>query len=129
MEKLSFSLGVASVLVVLTGIVITWVTFKVKKLIKFNENLERYISEIDRNINYRIDRTEHNYSDEIKEIYETFHRQTDDSYSDITQQVNQNHDQMVELHNNTMSYIDSRIDKLINNPKFCLNKEKELLTD
>ena len=129
MEKLSFSLGVASVLVVLMGIVITWVTFKVKKLIKFNENLERYISEIDRNINYRIDRTEHNYSDEIKEIYETFHRRTDDSYSDITQQVNQNHDQMVELHNNTMSYIDSRIDKLINNPKFCLNKEKELLTD
>jgi len=74
MEKLSFALGVASVLVVLMGIVITWVTLKVKNLIKINENLERYISETDRSI-----------------------------------------------HN--------RIDKLINNPKFCLNKEKELLTD
>jgi hypothetical protein len=36
---------------------------------------------------------------------------------------------MVELHNEAMRYIDSRIDKLLNNPKFCLNKEKELLAD
>ena len=28
-----------------------------------------------------------------------------------------------------LRYTDSRIDKLVNNPKFCLNKDKELLTD
>ena len=129
MEKLSFALGVASVLVVLMGIVITWVTLKVKNLIKINENLEKYISETDRSIHNRIDSTEHNYSDEIKEIYDTFHRRIDESYRILDQRIEQNHNHMVELHNDTMRYIDSRIDKLINNPKFCLNKEKELLTD
>lgn len=129
MEKLSFALGVASVLVVLMGIVITWVTLKVKKLIKINENLEKYISETDRSIHNRIDRTEHNYSDEIKEIYDTFHRRIDDSYRNINELVDQNRRHMIELHNDSTRYIDSRIDKLINNPKFCLNKEKELLTD
>ena len=129
MEKLSFALGVASVLVVLMGIVITWVALKVKNLIKINENLEKYISETDRSIHNRIDRTEHNYSDEIKEIYDTFHRRIDDSYRNIDQRIDQNHKHVVELHNGAMRYIDSRIDKLINNPKFCLNKEKELLTD
>jgi succinylglutamate desuccinylase len=129
MEKLSFALGVASVLVVLMGIVITWVTLKVKNLIKINENLEKYISETDRSIHNRIDRTEHNYSDEIKEIYDTFHRRIDDSYRNINELVDQNHRHMIELHNDSTRYIDSRIDKLINNPKFCLNKEKELLTD
>ena len=129
MEKLSFALGVASVLVVLMGIVITWVTLKVKNLIKINENLEKYISETDRSIHNRIDKTEHNYSDEIKEIYDTFHRRIDDSYRNINELVDQNHRHMIELHNDSTRYIDSRIDKLINNPKFCLNKEKELLTD
>jgi len=129
MEKLSFALGVASVLIVLMGIVITWVTLKVKNLIKINENLERYISETDRSIHNRIDKTEHNYSDEIKEIYDTFHRRIDDSYRNINELVDQNHRHMIELHHDSTRYIDSRIDKLINNPKFCLNKEKELLTD
>jgi DUF4097 and DUF4098 domain-containing protein YvlB len=129
MEKLSFALGVASVLVVLMGIVITWVTLKVKNLIKINENLEKYISETDRSIHNRIDKTEHNYSDELKEIYDTFHRRIDESYRILDQQIEQNHKHVVDLHNESLRYIDSRIDKLINNPKFCLNKEKELLTD
>jgi hypothetical protein len=129
MEKLSFALGVASVLVVLMGIAITWVTLKVKNLIKINENLERIISETDRSIHNRIDRTEHNYSDEIKEIYDTFHRRIDESYRILEQRIDQNHKHVVDLHNESLRYIDSRIDKLINNPKFCLNKEKELLTD
>lgn len=129
MEKLSFALGVASVLVVLMGIVITWVALKVKNLIKINENLEKYISETDRSIHNRIDKTEHNYSGEIKEIYDTFHRRIDESYRILDQRVEENHKHMVDLHNESLRYIDSRIDKLINNPKFCLNKEKELLTD
>jgi DUF4097 and DUF4098 domain-containing protein YvlB len=129
MEKLSFALGVASVLVVLMGIVITWVTLKVKNLIKINENLEKYISETDRSIHNRIDKTEHNYSGEIKEIYDTFHRRIDESYRILDQRVEENHKHMVDLHNESLRYVDSRIDKLINNPKFCLNKEKELLTD
>ena len=129
MEKLSFALGVASVLVVLMGIVITWVTLKVIKLIEINKNLESYISETDRNIHNRIDRTERNYSGEIKEIYDTFHRRIDYSYRNIDQTVEQYNSHMVELHNEAMRYIDSRIDKLLNNPKFCLNKEKELLVD
>jgi len=129
MEKLSFALGVASVLVVLMGIVITWVTLKVKNLIKINENLEKYISETDRSIHNRIDKTEHNYSDEIKEIYDTFHRRIDESYRILDQRIEENHKHMVDLHNESLRYVDSRIDKLINNPKFCLNKEKELLTD
>jgi hypothetical protein len=58
MEKLSFALGVASVLVVLMGIVIAWVTLKVIKLIKINKNLESYISETDRNIHNRQNRTQ-----------------------------------------------------------------------
>ena len=136
MEKLSFALGVASVLVVLMGIVITWVTLKVIKLIEINKNLESYISETDRNIHNRIDRTERNYSGEIKEIYDTFHRRIDDMGTgtkilndEIRRIIDENHRNVIELHDDSARYIDSRIDKLINNPKFCLNKEKELLTD
>jgi hypothetical protein len=118
MEKLSFTLGVASVLVVLMGIAITWVILKVKKLIIINEKLERYITETERNVHNRIDGTERNYSDVINEINGRLDRR-----------IEQNHREMVGLHNESISYTDSRIDKLINNPKFCLNKEKELLTD
>jgi hypothetical protein len=129
MEKLSFTLGVASVLVVLMGIAITWVILKVKKLIIINEKLERYITETERNVHNRIDGTERNYSDVINEINGRLDRRIDDSYRSVDSIIEQNHREMVGLHNESISYTDSRIDKLINNPKFCLNKEKELLTD
>ena len=136
METISFALGVASVLVVLLGTVTVWVTFKVKNLIKENRDLIITINNLDQNIDRRFENLEHHYSDEIKEINDTINVRTDGVYIRIkeeTETIRRHIEFLDEKINRTnddcLRYTDSRIDKLVNNPKFCLNKDKELLTD
>ena len=136
METTSFALGVGSVLVVLFGMTIIWLTLKVNKLVKENRSLKTDLSNIDRNINQRLDNTDHHWSDEIKEVYNTIHNRVDDvyrlhkeSHDSILREYDNLSEQLSKSFDDSLRYTDSRIDKLINNPKFCLNKEKELLTD
>ena len=136
METTSFALGVGSVLVVLFGMTIIWLTLKVNKLVKENRSLKTDLSNMDRNINQRLDNTDHHWSDEIKEVYNTIHNRVDEvyrlhkeSHDSILRECDNLSEQLSNRFNDSLSYTDSRIDKLINNPKFCLNKEKELLAD
>jgi hypothetical protein len=136
METISFALGVASVLVVLLGTVTVWVTLKVKNLIKENSDLIITINDLDRNIARRFENLEHHYSDEIKGIHDTINVRTDGVYIRIkeeTESIRRDiqflNERIVRVNDDCLRYTDSRIDKLVNNPKFCLNKDKELLTD
>jgi hypothetical protein len=136
METISFALGVASVLVVLLGTVTVWVTLKVKNLIKENSDLIITINDLDRNIARRFENLEHHYSDEIKGIHDTINVRTDGVYIRIkeeTESIRRDiqflNERIGRVNDDCLRYTDSRIDKLVNNPKFCLNKDKELLTD
>jgi hypothetical protein len=132
METISFALGVASVLVVLLGTVTVWVTLKVKNLIKENSDLIITINDLDRNIARRFENLEHHYSDEIKGIHDTINVRTDGVYNKIkeeTESIRRDiqflNERIGRVNDDCLRYTDSRIDKLINNPK----KDKELLTD
>ena len=136
METISFALGVASVLVVVLGTVTVWVTLKVKNLIKENSDLIITINDLDRNIARRFENLEHHYSDEIKGIHDTINVRTDGVYNEIrreTESIRRDiqflNERIGRVNDDCLRYTDSRIDKLVNNPKFCLNKDKELLTD
>jgi hypothetical protein len=136
METTSFALGVGSVLIVLFGSIIVWLTLKVNKLVKENRSLKTDLSNIDRNIHQRLDNTDHHWSDGIKEVYNTIHHRVDEvyrihkeSHEAISREYEHLSEQLSKRFDDSLRYTDSRIDKLINNPKFCLNKEKELLTD
>ena len=114
METISFALGIGSVLGVLTGILVTWLTLQVKKLNKEKRDLIDQINSVEQSINYRLDGC---------------YRKVDECHDDIFRYVGDMERRTFDEITKTNSYIDSRIDKLINNPKFCLNKEKELLVD
>ena len=136
METISFALGVASVLVVLLGTITVWVTLRVKNLTQENLNLITTINNLDQKIDRRFENLEHHYSDEIKEIHDTINVRTDGVYIRIKEETESIHRHMEFLgekisrsSDDCLRYTDSRIDKLVNNPKFCLNKDKELLTD
>ena len=118
METLSFALGMASVGVLLIVVALIWVMFKVQKINTEQQKLEN-----------RLNNSENHYSDEIKEVYNTIHSRVDEVYRNLQPKIEQSHRHIDDLHRDSISYTDSRIDKLINNPKFCLNKEKELLKD
>ena len=132
METISFSLGVASVLVVRLGTVTVWVTLKVKNLIKENSDLNITINNLYQNIDRRFENLEHHYSDEIKEIHDTINVRTDGVYirikeetESIRREIQFLHERIGRVNDDCLRYTDSRIDKLINNPK----RDKELLTD
>ena len=76
-----------------------------------------------------MDNSEHHYSDEINKVHDTIHNRVDAVYRVVDNNLENQRRLLDDLHRESISYTDSRIDKLINNPKFCLNKDKELLTD
>ena len=129
METLSFALGAASVGVLLIVVALIWVLLRVKEIVKEQNNTIESLLNLERILSQRMDNSENHYSDEIKEVYNTIHGRVDEVYRNLQPKIEQSHRHIDDLHSESMSYTDSRIDKLINNPKFCLNKDKELLTD
>jgi hypothetical protein len=129
METLSFALGAASVGVLLIVVSLIWVLLRVKEIVKEQNNTIERLLNLERILSQRMDNSENHYSDEIKEVYNTIHSRVDEVYRNLEPKIEQSHRHIDDLHSESMSYTDSRIDKLINNPKFCLNKDKELLTD
>ena len=131
METLSFALGAASVGVLLIVVALIWVLLRVieiERTERGNELIESLLN-LERILLQRMDNSENHYSDEIKEVYNTIHSRVDEVYRNLEPKIEQSHRHIDDLHRDSISYTDSRIDKLINNPKFCLNKDKELLTD
>jgi len=129
METLSFALGAASVGVLLIVVALIWVLLRVKEIVKEQNNMIESLLNIERSLSQRMDNSENHYSDEIKEVYNTIHSRVDEVYRNLEPKIEQSHRHIDDIHRDSISYTDSRIDKLINNPKFCLNKDKELLTD
>lgn len=129
METLSFALGAASVGVLSIVVALIWVLLRVKEIVKEQNNTIESLLNLERILSQRMDNSENHYSDEIKEVYNTIHSRVDEVYRNLEPKIEQSHRHIDDLHSESMSYTDSRIDKLINNPKFCLNKDKELLTD
>ena len=129
METLSFALGMASVGVLLIVVALIWVLLRVKEIIKEQNNMIESLLNIERSLSQRMDNSEHHYSDEINKVHDTIHNRVDAVYRVVDNNLENQRRLLDDLHRESISYTDSRIDKLINNPKFCLNKDKELLTD
>lgn len=132
METISFTLGVASALVVLLGTVTVWVAFRVKNLTKENQNLIYSIDRFEQYYNKRMGEIENNHSNEIKEIYNTFHSKIDEVCRVQETKTNDLERETDRRFDDCFRYMDSRVDKLlnlINTPKISKNKDKELLTD
>ena len=129
METLSFALGASSVGVLLIVVALIWVLLKVKEIIKEQNNMIESLLNIERSLSQRMDNSEHHYSDEINKVHDTIHNRVDAVYRVVDNNLENQRRLLDDLHRESISYTDSRIDKLINNPKFCLNKDKELLTD
>ena len=129
METLSFALGAASVGVLLIVVALIWVLLRVKEIVKEQNNMIESLLNIDRTLSQRMDNSEHHFSDEINKVHDTIHHRLDEVYRVVDNNMGNQRRVLDDLHRESISYTDSRIDKLINNPKFCLNKEKELLTD
>lgn len=129
METLSFALGAASVGVLLIVVALIWVLLRVKEIVKEQNNMIESLLNIERSLSQRMDNSEHHYSDEINKVHDTIHNRVDAVYRVVDNNLENQRRLLDDLHRESISYTDSRIDKLINNPKFCLNKDKELLTD
>lgn len=129
METLSFALGASSVGVLLIVVALIWVLLKVKEIVKEQNNMIESLLNIERSLSQRMDNSEHHYSDEINKVHDTIHHRLDEVYRVVDNNMGNQRRVLDDLHRESISYTDSRIDKLINNPKFCLNKDKELLTD
>ena len=118
METIYFMLGVASVLSIILFILSGVVTIKI---IKINKKLEK---------------NEYQYKENINKLYVSLDRLHDECEKEREQLKNNTYVSLDNLHNEcekergilkdniseSFSYIDSRIDKLLNDPKFCLNK-------
>lgn len=129
METLSFALGAASVGVLLIVVALIWVLLRVKEIVKEQNNMIESLLNIERSLTQRMDNSEHHYSDEINKVHDTINHRLDEVYRVFDNNNGEQRRLLDDLHRESISYTDSRIDKLINNPKFCLNKDKELLTD
>lgn len=119
METISFALGVGSVLGVLLGTLVVWLTLQVKKLKKEKNDLNVQINHLYQSLDSRITEV---YRD-IDGLNNNIFNRLENDVKDINHEIKQ-----------TKSYIDSRIDKLIDtyfeyNPQLNKQSKKQVLND
>ncbi len=102
METISFALGVASVLVVLLSAVTIWLTLRVRKITTEQNNLHILINNVEQNFYKKFDDCDRHSYENFRELNNIIN-----SKNDETVRVILNH------FNESKSYTDSRIDKLI----------------
>ena len=119
METLMFAFGVLTMVLVAIAAIAVYSTVKVLKLKKSLEIQDRLINDSITNL-YRSN----------GQIEDSLHRRFDDKSRDVQEQFNQIHYEISHrdesLHrriDELNSYVDRRFDKLLSDPKFCLNKE------
>lgn len=112
METMYFTLGIASVLVTALAVATIWAVVKVVKL---NNTVEDLSIDIYRNF----DDTSHNCNYEFNDLRTTI--------SNLDHTINHRIDKVIDvqdtIHQENRRYVDSRIDKMLNDPKFCLNNK------
>jgi hypothetical protein len=113
METMYFTLGIASVLVTALAVATIWAVVKVVKL---NNTVEDLSGDIYRNF----DITSHNFAIQNSMILVT-------TISNLDHTINHRIDKVIDvqdtIHQENRRYVDSRIDKMLNDPKFCLNNK------
>lgn len=112
METIYFTLGIASVLVIVLAVATIWAVVKVVKLNNIMEDLSTALS-----------RT----FDEIHHNFDSKHNELSTILSNIDYTINARIDRIIDvqdtIHQENRRYVDSRIDKMLNDSKFCLNNK------
>lgn len=119
METLMFAFGVLTMVLVAIAAIAVYGTVKVLKLKRSLEMQDRYTNESITNL-YR----------SYGQIEDSLHRRFDEKSRDVQEQFNQVYHEISHRAESTHrridelnSYVDRRFDKLLSDPKFCLNKE------
>jgi len=123
METLMFAFGVLTMVLVAIAAIAVYGTVKVLKLKRSLEMQDRYMNESISNL-YRTN----------GHIEENLRKSFDDKFRDVQEHFNQIHHEISHRDDSTHrridelnSYVDRRFDKLLSDPKFCLNKEDKKL--
>ena len=115
METMYFILGISLVVVVAIAAATIWSILQIVKNQKTTEHLQRDLSDITAEIHREQKEMERDMYDAIQHRVTTIDRQLEELYRTIDE---------------ARRYTDSRIDKLMNDPKFCLNTQaKKQLND
>lgn len=112
METMYFTLGIASVLVAALAVATIWAVVKV---IKLNKTVE----DVSINVYRNFDDTSRNCNSQFNDLRTTI--------SNLDHTINHRIDKVIDvqdtIHQENRRYTDSRIDKMLNDPKFCLNNK------
>jgi hypothetical protein len=112
METMYFTLGIASVLVTALAVATIWAVVKVVKL---NNTVEDLSGDLYRTF------------DQIHHDFDSKHNELSMKLSNTDHTINHRIDKVIDvqdtIHQENRRYVDSRIDKMLNDPKFCLNNK------
>lgn len=115
METMYFILGISLVVVVAIAAATIWSILRIVKNQKTTEHLQRDVNEANRDIYLHQNRIE-------RDIYDAMQNQVTN--------IDQQQQELYRTIDEAKRYTDSRIDKLMNDPKFCLNTQtKKQLND
>ena len=119
METLMFAFGVLTMVLVAIAAIAVYSTVKVLKLKKSLEMQDRYTNESFSNL-YRSNA----YLEEsLRKIIDERSRDTQEQFNQTRHEISHRDESMHRRVDDLNSYVDRRFDKLLSDPKFCLNKE------
>lgn len=110
MEKWYFVLGIASVIIATAVVLTVWAVLMINKLEQQLKDLERGTADGLQQAHRDCTMVERTIQNGIQHELRSVERNMDN----IIQQIDE-----------TRRYTDSRIDKMLNDPKFCLNQTKK----
>lgn len=108
METMYFISGISLVVVVAIAIATIWSVLRIIKNQKTTEHLQRDVIDI---------------ASDIQRQQDVMHRDIDDTIQHQAASVDQRIDSLYRTIDDAKRYTDSRIDKMMNDPKFCLNTQ------
>lgn len=119
MEALMFAFGVLTMVLVAIAAIAVYSTVKVLKLKKSLEMQDRYTNESISNL-YR---SNAHLEESLRKIIDDESRNVQDRINQIHYEISHRDESMHRRVDDLNSYVDRRFDKLLSDPKFCLNKE------
>ena len=123
METLMFAFGVLTMVLVAIAAVAVYSTVKVLKLKKSLEIQDRLINDSISNL-YRSNA----YLEEsLRKIIDERSRDTQEQFNQMRHEISHRDESLSRRIDELNSYVDRRFDKLLSDPKFCLNKEDKKL--
>ena len=115
METMYFISGISLGVVVAIAAATIWSVLQIVKNQKTTQHLQRDVI---------------NFASDIQRQQDVMHRDIDDTIQHQAASVDQRIDSLYRTIDDARRYTDSRIDKMMNDPKFCLNTQaKKQLND